>query len=133
MVIEHPLHTDWKLLNKEKPIEVTDSYKRFEVKLPTGKPVKFSVKEERDRWDSLAVTNITPEQILIYARDKYITEQTRKQLEQIIAIKAEIVKIDRSINQLQTEKSSIFNDQQRLRDNLRSLGRTEEENRLRSR
>ncbi len=133
VVIEHPLHTGWKLLNKKKPIEVTDSYKRFEVKLPAGKPAKFTVKEERDRWDTLAVTNITPEQILIYARDKYITEQTRKQLDQIVAIKAEIVNIDRAINQLQTEKSSIFNDQKRLRDNLRSLGRTEEENRLRSR
>ncbi|MBN2377762.1 MAG: hypothetical protein JXD22_15300 [Sedimentisphaerales bacterium] len=133
VVIEHPLHTDWKLLNQEKPIEVTDSYKRFEVKLPAGKPAKFTVKEERDRWDDLAVTNITPEQILIYARDKYITEQTRKQLDQIVAIKAEIVNIDRSINQLQTEKNSIFSDQQRLRDNLKSLGRTEEENQLRSR
>ena len=133
VVIEHPLHTDWKLLNQEKPIEVTDSYKRFEVQLPAGKPAKFTVKEERDRWDDLAVTNITPEQILIYARDKYITEQTRKQLDQIVAVKAEIVSIDRAINQLQTEKNNIFSDQQRLRDNLKSLGRTEEENQLRSR
>jgi len=115
VVIEHPFHRDWKLLNKEKPIEVTDNYKRFEVKTAGKKLTAFSVREERDSWESVAVTNITPDDLLVYVQQKYLTERTKKQLE------------------ANRERERIYQDQKRLRDNLRSLGGSTEERELRSR
>ena len=126
VVIEHPYHKDWKLLNKEKPIEITDNYQRFEVKTKGIELTKFDVEEERDNWEEVAVGNITPEQIEVFIQQKYLSDKTREQLEKIVSLKAEIVRIDRRINELQDEQKNIYEDQKRLREDLKSLGTTEQ-------
>ncbi|MFH1082439.1 MAG: hypothetical protein V1751_03510 [Pseudomonadota bacterium] len=133
VVIDHPYHATWKLLNKEKPIEITDNYLRFEVKAPERQITKLDVVEMRDSWETVMVTNLTPDQILVFARKKYLSEKTKEQLEKIVVLKSEITNIDRSLADLRKERGQMFNDQKRLRENLRILGQTTEEKGLRSR
>ena len=133
VVIEHPIHKDWRLLNEQKPIEITDNYQRFEITVPANSQKEFQVKEERDSWDQLAVGNITPEDIAVFVREGQISDKTRKQLEKIIDLKTNIVSVDRQINRLEKERSEIGEDQNRIRNNLRSLGQSAEEKELRSR
>lgn len=133
VVIEHPYHANWKLLNKEKPIEITDNYLRFEVKAPGLKVTKFSVREMRESWERIMISNLTPDQIIVLVRKKYLTENTQKKLEQIVALKSEISSIDRGLKAIQKERGQIFEDQKRLRANLRGLGQTTEEKGLRNR
>ena len=132
-VIEHPFRQDWKLLNEQLPIEITDNYKRFEVKIPAKKLTTFEVKERRDQWHTVSISNITPDDILNYVRQKFIDEASQKQLEKIVAVKTQIVDIDRQLKAIAKEKKDIFDDQKRVRDNLGRLGRSDEEKRLRSR
>ena len=133
VVIEHPYHATWKLLNKEKPIEITDNYLRFEVKAPGLKVTKFSVREMRESWERIMISNLTPDQIIVLVRKKYLTENTQKKLEQIVSLKSEISSIDRGLKAIQKERGQIFEDQTRLRANLRGLGQTTEEKSLRNR
>lgn len=133
VVIEHPYHATWKLLNKEKPIEITDNYLRFEVKVPGLKVTKFSVREMRESWERIMITNLTPDQIIVLVRKKYLTENTQKKLEQIVSLKSEISSIDRGLKAVQKERGQIFEDQKRLRANLRGLRQTTEEKGLRNR
>lgn len=133
VVIEHPFHANWKLLNKEKPIEITDNYLRFEVKVPGLKITKFSVREMRESWERIMISNLTPDQIIILARKEYLSESTQKKLEQIVALKSEISNINRSLQAIQKERGQIFEDQKRLRENLRGLRQTTEEKGLRNR
>lgn len=133
VVIEHPYHANWKLLNKEKPIEITDNYLRFEVKAPGLKVTKFSVREMRESWERIMISNLTPDQIIVLVRKKYLTENTQKKLEQIVSLKSEISSIDRGLKAIQKERGQIFEDQKRLRANLRGLGQTTEEKGLRNR
>jgi len=133
VVIEHPYHANWKLLNKEKPIEITENFLRFEVEAPGLEITKFIVREMRDSWKSIMASNLTPDDIIIFARKRYFSENTQKQLEEIVALKAEIVTIDRDLKTLKKDRNQIFKDQQRLRENLRGLRQTVEEKNLRSR
>ena len=133
VVIEHPFHKDWKLLGSDKPIEVTDDYKRFEVKATPKQLTKYAIQERRDTRDSIAISNITPEQLAVYISEKYLTSEARKHLKNIVAIKAEIVALDRESKSLQQERERLFQDQERLRRNLNSLRNTAEEKNLRSR
>ncbi len=133
VVIEHPFHANWKLLNKEKPIEITDNYLRFEVKVPGLKITKFSVREMRESWERIMISNLTPDQIIILARKEYLSESTQKKLEQIVALKSEISNINRGLQAIQKERGQIFEDQKRLRENLRGLRQTTEEKGLRNR
>ena len=133
VVIEHPFHKDWELLGSDKPIEVTDDYKRFEVKAAPKQLTKYAIRERRDTRDSIAISSITPEQLAVYISEKYLTGEARKHLEKIVAIKAEIVALDRESKALQQERDRLFQDQERLRRNLNSLRNTAEEKDLRSR
>ena len=133
VVIEHPYHSDWKLLEPKQPIETTDNYLRFQVTVPGGEEMAFVVKEMRDVWESFSVSNLTPDNILIFARQKYLDDNTLKQLEKIVTAKAELARIENKLKTIQKEREQIFKDQKRLRENLRSLGQTSEEKGLRSR
>jgi hypothetical protein len=133
VVIEHPNRPDWKLLDPEKPLEVTDNFKRFEVKAAANQVSRFTVKERRTTHQSVQVGNLTPQEIHLYFQSKYITEETRRQLEAIAAAKAEIAELDRKIQDAQKNRDAIFKDQERLRQNLASLRDTAEERSLRSR
>ncbi len=133
VVIDHPYHSDWKLLNKDKPIEITDNYIRFEVKAPGRETTTFAVREMRDSWESIMVSNLTPDHIVLFAGKNYLSEKTRQQLEKIVALKSEISSIERDLKALEKGRDQIFKDQKRLRENLQGLGQTTEEKDLRSR
>jgi len=133
VVIDHPYHSDWKLLNEDKPLEITDNYIRFEVKAPGRGITTFAVREMRDSWESIMVTNLTPDHIVLFEGKNYLSEKTRQALEKIVALKSEISSIDRELKALEKGRDQIFKDQKRLRENLQGLGQTTEEKDLRSR
>jgi len=133
VVIEHPYHSNWKLLQPPKPLETTDNFLRFEVTVPGNAETAFLVKEIRDVWESISVSNLTPDNILIFARQKYLNDKTLKQMEKIVAAKAELARIETGLKAIDKERQQIFGDQKRLRENLKGLGQTSEEKGLRSR
>jgi hypothetical protein len=133
VIIDHPYHAEWKLLNEEKPIEITDAYLRFETEAPGLKTTTFTVREMRDSWETLMVSSLTPDQIAVFAGRSYLSDKTRQRLEEIVALKSEISAIDRELKAVMKGRDQIFKDQKRLRENLRGLGQTAEEKDLRSR
>ncbi len=133
VVIDHPYHPDWKLLNKEKPLEITDNYIRFEVKVPGEKSTAFAVREMRDSWERIMVSNLTPDHIAVMAGKAYLSEKTRQQLDGIVVLKSEISAIDHELKELEKAREEIFKDQKRVRENLQGLGQTTAEKELRNR
>ena len=133
VVLEHPFHSNWKLLHPKKPLEITDNYLRFQVEVPGFTQTTFMVKEIRDVWESISISNLTPDNILIFAREKYLDNKTLKQMEKMVAVKAELARIENDLKTIDGERQQIFSDQQRLRQNLKGLGQTSEEKGLRSR
>jgi uncharacterized protein YhaN len=133
VIIDHPYHADWKLLNKEKPVEITDNYLRFEVKAANLETKTFTVREMRDSWETIMVSSLTPDHIVLFADKKYLNQKTRQQLEKIVSLKSDISAIDQDLKALEKGRDQIFKDQKRLRENLQGLGQTTEEKDLRSR
>jgi hypothetical protein len=133
VVIEHPSHSNWKLLHPKKTLETTDNFLRFQVEVPGNTQTAFMVKEIRDVWESIAISNLTPDNILIFAREKYLDHKTLKQMEKMVAVKAELARIENDLTTIDGERELIFKDQKRLRENLKGLGQTSEEKGLRSR
>ena len=133
VIIEHPYRSGWRLLEPEKPVEKTDHFNRFEVTVPAKKTVAFKVVETRAIWDSIAVTNLTPDDILVYSQKKYLDSKSLSQLQKIMGIQSELAALEKTIRELEKERKGIFSDQQRIRKNLQGLGQTTEEKGLRSR
>jgi hypothetical protein len=54
-IIEHPIRSDWNLIAPIKPAERTRDLYRFEVMVPPGKLVNFSVTEEQARTEQVVL------------------------------------------------------------------------------
>jgi hypothetical protein len=56
LVIEHPMRSDWKLVDEKAPKERSRDVYRFEVAVPAGATAKYEVVEEQRRVDPVALT-----------------------------------------------------------------------------
>ncbi len=133
VIIEHPIKSNWELISKQQPIEITDSFKRFEVKAAPNKTTSFTVKERYVDGMSTSVSNIKRDRLELYIRNKYLSPNTQKVLLQFVELREAKSKITDEIHALRAEKKSIFDAQSHIRKNLSALGRTDEEKQLRSR
>jgi DNA repair exonuclease SbcCD ATPase subunit len=139
IIIEHPRqHAGWKLVDTPSPREETPNYYRFEVKLESKKerPARTELKvteETTRRTEYRLVEGLGGNEIVFLLQQKLIDDKTRAFLEQITAVRSEIADLKRKLEDLQNEQKAIFDDQNRLRSNLQSLGQSEEERNLRSR
>ena len=82
LVIEHAARPEYNLLDR-KPSEKTSNAYRFEVKLAPGATEKFPVTEERVYERAFTITDLTPDVLFTYVRNKTFSDAARKQLEQI--------------------------------------------------
>jgi hypothetical protein len=120
LVIEHAARPEYNLLDR-KPTEKTGTAYRFEVKLAPGATEKFPVVEEHVYERAFTITDLTPDVLLTYVRNKTFSEAARKQLEQIAGLKQQIAAAGREIQSLEAQVNEVVNDQERLRRNISSL------------
>ncbi len=120
LIIEHAARAGYTLLDRT-PWERTATAYRFEVKLAPAATQKFPVTEERV-WDSsYTVTDLTPDVLLTYVRNKTLSDAGRRQLEHIATLKQQAAAAARDIERLDGQVAEIVNDEQRLRQNIGSL------------
>ena len=120
LVIEHTARPEYNLLDR-KPLEKTSNAYRFEVKLAPGATEKFPVTEERVYERAFTITDLTPDVLFTYVRNKTFSDAARKQLEQIANLKQQIAAAGREIQSLESQIAEVTNDQERVRRNIGSL------------
>ncbi|MDA2930817.1 hypothetical protein MYX84_12880, partial [Acidobacteria bacterium AH-259-O06] len=132
VLIEHPKKPGRELKNV-KPLETTENFFRFRVKLSPGQELGFPVAEIVSRQTRLSVRELNRRQLEVHFAGLKIPPELRQKLEEIVAAREKIASLQKQVQSLDQEIDSIFRDQTRLRENLRALGRTEEEKQLRQR
>ena len=130
--IEHPYEKDekWQLVKTSKPVETTEKYHRFKVVVAPKATTQFSVSEELPESHTYALTNITTNEIQVFVKSNYLTPEMKQSLEGVTELKAQVAAASREIAEKQGEINTITKDQERMRENLRALGKTEEEKQL---
>jgi len=139
VIIEYPRsQPEWKLVDTPAPREETPGDYRFEIRLEPKKErpekTEFKVTEEKTTRSEIGLMEgVSAKDIGFLLQQKLIDDRTRGFLEQIVALRSQIAELQKKVADLQAEQKTIFNDQDRLRKNLQSLGQSEEERNLRSR
>jgi hypothetical protein len=77
-----------------------------------------------------ALTNITTNEIQVFVKSNYLTAEMKQSLEGVAELKAHVAATSREIAEKQGEINTITRDQERMRENLRALGKTDEEKQL---
>ncbi len=126
LLVEHPREGGWNLVDPQQPAETTRDRYRFAVVAEPGKPVKFDVAEERPDVQHVALTNLDDNLILFYSRAKVTSPAVKEALEQVIAKKRAIGEVVRAKQEREREIQVVEQEQNRIRQNMAQLDRTNE-------
>jgi hypothetical protein len=119
--IEHPIRTGWKLPDDVKPASQTLNVYRFRVELKPRARVEFAVPETLALMESYALAALTQPQVELFITNKYLDAATRAELEKLIGLKDRIARAQARVEALEKEAGEISEDQNRLRENIKSL------------
>jgi hypothetical protein len=120
LILEHPLRQGYTLLS-QKAAEKTPNAYRFEIPLAAGGSQEFVVNEERVYDQSYAVTNLTPDVLLTYVRNKNIGDAGRRQLQGIVDQKSKVAENDRALAEVEGQMRDLTAGEDRIRQNISSL------------
>jgi hypothetical protein len=120
VIIERPVRQGYDVV-EPKPSEKTADAYRYEVKVAAGATAKFPVTEERVLTETLALTNLTYDQLFVYIENKDLNEASRAKLRPIMDLKRQMADIDREAGRLEQQVQERSQDQDRLRRNISSL------------
>jgi septal ring factor EnvC (AmiA/AmiB activator) len=120
----------YELCSDIQPAETTAAWKRFRVALDAKQTKSLVVEEARRESTSFAVTNISSDQVAVFVREKSVDKTVQEALEKVVAQKSVVAEFDSKKSDRDDEQMEIFNDQQRLRENMKSLKGSVEEKRL---
>ena len=126
LLVEHPREGGWNLVDPKEPAETTRDRYRFAVVAEPGKPAKLEVSEERPDVQHVALTNLDDNLILFYSRAKVTSPAVKEALEQVIAKKKAIAEIVRVKQEKEREIQVVEQEQNRIRQNMAQLDRTNE-------
>jgi hypothetical protein len=131
ILIEHPLRAGWKIAdNGPKPEETTSAAYRFRVAVEPKATQKLSIWEARPLETRYQLTNLTDDQIEIFLQQKSINPEIEQAFQKIIGQKDRVSALDAQITSRNDETQKIYDDQQRLRENLKALKGSPEERAL---
>lgn len=131
VLVEHPLQPGWVLADSgPKPEETTSTADRFRVSVEPKTTETLVIREARPLDASFALTNLTSDQINVFLQQKSITPEIETALRKIVQQKAQVDSLDAEVSRRDDERQKIFDDQQRLRENLKALKGTAEERAL---
>jgi hypothetical protein len=131
VVIEHPARPGWKLTDDDaKPAESTASFHRFRLSVDSKKTETLLVKEYRPIINNYLLSNVTDDQIKYFVAQKMINQEIDQALRKVISQKSNIAALDAEVAARKSKISSISEDQQRVRENMKALKGSVEEKAL---
>lgn len=133
LFLEHRFRKGWKLVDTPEPVEKTKNFYRFRLTLPAKETVRFTVAEKGDEHESFSVRNMGRDQLELWVSRRYVTGTARAALERLMEINDRSRQLGSWIEQREREKKQIFENQSRLRENLKVLGTSPDEKGLRDR
>ncbi|MDX2039641.1 MAG: carboxypeptidase regulatory-like domain-containing protein [Acidobacteriota bacterium] len=130
--VEHAYdkNSKWQLVKTAKPAETTDNFYRFKASVPPNTSTQLTVTEELPETTAFTISSVTTNDIEIYVKANYLTPQMKQMLESVVEAKVQISSLNRQLAEKRLEITGITRDQERMRENLKAMGKSEEEKQL---
>jgi hypothetical protein len=131
LIVEHPLRSGWSLSKDAlRPEETTASNYRFRVAVGAKQSTTLEIKETYPLQTQMQLSSVTDDDVSMLLRNGYITPEIELALRKIIDQKDEVADLSSEAQSRSIAISNIYNDQTRLRENLKALKGTPEEKAL---
>jgi hypothetical protein len=131
LLIEHPLRAGWTISEGgPKPEETTSNAYRFRKTIDPKATTEFTVRESSPLDTRFQLTNLSDDQIAVFLKQKSINPEIEAAFHKIVTQKDRLASLDAEIARREDETTKIYDDQQRLRENLKALKGSAEERAL---
>ena len=131
LIIEHPLRMGWTLSKDTmRQEETTASAYRFRVAVGAKQSTTLEISESHPLQTTVELSNITDDQVAVLLKDGSINSEVEQALRKILDQKAQVAALNAEAETRDNTITSIYDDQQRLRENLKSLKGSAEEKAL---
>jgi hypothetical protein len=131
LIIEHPARLGWNLSKDTlRPEETSLGTYRFRVVVAPKQATTLEINESHPVETRIELTNITDDQLALMVKDGAVNPAIEQALRKILEQKDQIASLDSEAEKRGKEIDGIYNDQQRLRENLKALKGSAEEKAL---
>jgi hypothetical protein len=121
LLIEHPYRPEFNLMTPAKATERARDVYRFEVKVPSGDKAELAIVEERDIVQSVQLSNTDDNTMRFFLSHNVSSPKVKAAIEQAVALKGKLSATTQEIGQHTRTLNDIRQDQQRLRENLKTV------------
>jgi len=122
LIIEHPITSGSELMEPKSADDQTASLYRFNRNLPANGTFTFTVREETPIQERITLANLRADTFLSYASNQEIPADVRAALTRAIELKRTADNAASAQVTLETQKSRLISDQDRVRRNLEAAG-----------
>ncbi len=126
LVMEQSRNANWKLVDSAEPFETTEELYRFKTKVEAGATTDFKVTQEYVREEQIALISSDINRLEFFIRAKEIPETVRNAVEKAMHLKQILSTTESSLQQHRDRIESITKEQERIRDNMRSVQQSSE-------
>jgi len=131
LIIEHPARLGWNLSKDTlRPEETSLGTCRFRVIVGPKQTTTLEINESHPVETRVELSNITDDQLALMVKDGEVNPAIEQALRKILEQKDQIASLDSEAEKRGKEIEGIYNDQQRLRENLKALKGSAEEKAL---
>jgi hypothetical protein len=131
LIVEHPARIGWNLSpDSPKPEETSMGSYRFRVSVAPKQTATLEINESRPLETRIELNGITDDQLALMVREGSVNPSIEKALRAILEQKAQVAALNSEGEKRDGEITRIYDDQQRLRENLKVLKGSAEEKAL---
>jgi hypothetical protein len=130
LILEHPVRRGYELRGNTRPEETTADNYRFRLNVGAKQTAALVVEEAHAEPAVYAVSDINSARLEIFLKQRSIDPAIEAALRKVLARKSAIDTLNERKSTADGETQTIFDDQQRLRENMKALKGTPEEKAL---
>jgi hypothetical protein len=122
LLLEHPRRAGWELVEPDADgVELAERAYRIPVTVGAGAEHQLTVSLERPVVEEVVLADLWADQLQAYASSRDLSQALRSAFERLATMRAELDRLRLRIEQIEGERADIYDDQARLRENLRRL------------
>jgi hypothetical protein len=122
VVVEHPRAAGWELITPDpKNAEMTDTAFRIPFDIKAGATIKQTVTTQWPREEEQQLVDLPLDLVLAYASNEGLTPAQRAAFNRMAEMKRSLEALDRQIENETQARDRVFEDQERIRENIKAV------------
>ena len=121
VIVEHPVRAGYSLRGEAKPEETTAQWLRFRLDVGSKQTAVLKVEEARPLEASFQISMLNRDQVALFVKEGSISPAVEEALRGVFGQSSAIESLEAQHEERDDEIHKIYDDQQRIRENLKAL------------